>query len=123
VERPARAVTVYRFDVAPDPERPGVYRAEVECSSGTYIRGRHIYNPLTGGLPDPEVVSITVVGPDVYDADGYATAAFAMGRNGIGFIEALDGFEGYMIDSSGVATFTSGFDRYVEYRPDHENNR
>jgi tRNA pseudouridine55 synthase len=40
VERPARTVTVYRFDVEPDPdpERPGVYRAEVECSSGTYIR-------------------------------------------------------------------------------------
>jgi tRNA pseudouridine55 synthase len=38
VERPPRKVSVYRFDVAPDPERPGVYRAEVECSSGTYIR-------------------------------------------------------------------------------------
>jgi tRNA pseudouridine55 synthase len=38
VERPPRPVTVYRFDTAPDPERPGVYRAEVECSSGTYIR-------------------------------------------------------------------------------------
>jgi tRNA pseudouridine55 synthase len=38
VERPARSVTVYRFDTAPDPERPGLYRAEVECSSGTYVR-------------------------------------------------------------------------------------
>ena len=38
VEREPRPVTVYRFDTAPDPERPGVYRAEVECSSGTYIR-------------------------------------------------------------------------------------
>ena len=38
VERPARPVTVYRFDTGPDPERPGVYRAEVECSSGTYVR-------------------------------------------------------------------------------------
>jgi tRNA pseudouridine55 synthase len=38
VDRPPRKVTVYRFDVEPDPERPGVYRAEVECSSGTYIR-------------------------------------------------------------------------------------
>ncbi len=38
VERPARPVTVYRFDVEPDPARPGVYRAEVECSSGTYVR-------------------------------------------------------------------------------------
>jgi tRNA pseudouridine55 synthase len=38
VERPARPVTVYRFDVEPDPGRPGVYRAEIECSSGTYVR-------------------------------------------------------------------------------------
>jgi tRNA pseudouridine55 synthase len=38
VERSARAVTVYRFDAEPDPARPGVYRATVECSSGTYVR-------------------------------------------------------------------------------------
>lgn len=38
VDRPPRKVSVYRFDIEPDPERPGVYRAEVECSSGTYIR-------------------------------------------------------------------------------------
>ena len=42
VERPARTVTVTRFDTAPDPDpdptRLGVYRAEVVCSSGTYIR-------------------------------------------------------------------------------------
>jgi tRNA pseudouridine55 synthase len=38
VERPARAVTVYRFDAEPDPDRAGVYRAEVVCSSGTYVR-------------------------------------------------------------------------------------
>jgi tRNA pseudouridine55 synthase len=38
VERPARTVTVSRFDTAPDPSQPGVYRAEVVCSSGTYIR-------------------------------------------------------------------------------------
>ena len=31
-------VGVYRFDVEPAPGRPGVFRAEVECSSGTYIR-------------------------------------------------------------------------------------
>jgi tRNA pseudouridine55 synthase len=38
VERPARTVTVYRFDTEPVPARPGVYRATVECSSGTYVR-------------------------------------------------------------------------------------
>ncbi|HEY1652299.1 MAG TPA: tRNA pseudouridine(55) synthase TruB [Acidimicrobiales bacterium] len=38
VERTPRPVTVYRFDTEPDPARPGVYRAVVECSSGTYVR-------------------------------------------------------------------------------------
>jgi tRNA pseudouridine55 synthase len=38
VERPARPVTVYRFDIEPSPGRPGVYRAVIECSSGTYVR-------------------------------------------------------------------------------------
>jgi len=38
VERAPRPVSVYRFDTAPVPGRPGVYRAEIECSSGTYVR-------------------------------------------------------------------------------------
>ena len=38
VERAPRPVTVYRFDTAPHPGRAGVYRAEIECSSGTYVR-------------------------------------------------------------------------------------
>ena len=37
VERVARPVTVHRFDVSPG-MTPGVFRIEVECSSGTYIR-------------------------------------------------------------------------------------
>jgi tRNA pseudouridine55 synthase len=37
VERAPRPVTVHRFVVAPTGE-PGVFRAEVECSSGTYVR-------------------------------------------------------------------------------------
>ena len=38
VERAPRPVTVHRFDVAPVADHPGVYRAEVSCSSGTYVR-------------------------------------------------------------------------------------
>ena len=38
VERAPRPVSVYRFDTASVPGRPGVYRAEIECSSGTYVR-------------------------------------------------------------------------------------
>ncbi|HEY4929211.1 MAG TPA: tRNA pseudouridine(55) synthase TruB [Acidimicrobiales bacterium] len=37
VDRPARPVTVYRYDVMPG-MTPGVFRIEVECSSGTYVR-------------------------------------------------------------------------------------
>ncbi len=89
------------------------------ATSGTYARGQHIYNPVAGGPPGPEILSITVIGQDVCPADAYATAAFAMGREGIRFVESLAGFEGYMIDRDGLATFTSGFERYVE----HENRR
>ena len=84
------------------------------ATSGTYVRGQHIYNPLsTEGPPIEEIVSVTVLGPNVYEADRFATAAFAMGAEGIHFIEELPGFEGYVIDKSGLATMTSGFADYV----------
>ncbi len=38
VEREPRPVTVHRFEVAPSDEGPPVWDAEVECSSGTYVR-------------------------------------------------------------------------------------
>ena len=37
IERASRPVTVHRFDVTPG-LAPGVYRIEVSCSSGTYVR-------------------------------------------------------------------------------------
>jgi len=83
------------------------------ATSGTYIRGQHIYNPKEPQTPITDIVSLTVIGPDIYTADCYATAAFAMGRAGIAFINNLDGYEGYMIDSDRRATFTRGFTRYV----------
>ena len=85
------------------------------ATSGTYIRGQHIYNPRDNSGPIMDIVSLTVIGPDVCMADSFATAAFAMGRAGIAFIESLDGFEGYMIDKDRQATFTSGFMRYVSH--------
>ena len=83
------------------------------ATSGTYIRGQHVYNPYMPGQPITDIVSLTVIGPNVYEADRFATAAFAMGRYGIMFIEQLADFEGYMIDANGQATPTSGFGRYV----------
>ncbi len=83
------------------------------ATSGTYVRGRHIYNPKQSGAFVSDIVSLTVIGPDIYQADRFATAAFAMGPAGIVFIENLAGFEGYMIDSNGLATYTTNFERYV----------
>lgn len=83
------------------------------ATSGTYERGSHIYNPKDG-KPMIDILSLTVIGPNVYEADRFATAAFAMGKEGIHFLERLPGFEGYLIDRAGVATMTSGFERFVQ---------
>jgi thiamine biosynthesis lipoprotein len=83
------------------------------ATSGSYVRGQHIYNPLNG-QDIKDVASLTVIGPTIYDADRLATAAFAMGRAGIGFIESLDNYEAYMITNDQAATLTSGFERYAE---------
>ena len=83
------------------------------ATSGSYIRGDHIYNPHQPEQKIQDIVSITVIGPDVLEADRFATAAFAMGNGGIAFIENLKGFEGYMIDKDGIATTTSGFAVYT----------
>jgi thiamine biosynthesis lipoprotein len=89
------------------------------ATSGTYVQGEHIYNPkkfAEVGLPQDiinDTVSLTVIGPNVYEADRFATAAFAMSKKGIEFIEKLDGFEGYIINKDGIATMTTGFEKYT----------
>jgi FAD:protein FMN transferase len=83
------------------------------ATSGTYIRGQHIYNPHQPEEAPHGVQSLTVVATNVYEADRFATAAFAMGMNGIAFIEQRDGLEGYLVDNNGMATYTSGFKEYV----------
>lgn len=87
VERAARPVTVYRFEVHEAPE-PGVLAAEVECSSGTYVRtlaadlgaalggGAHLRN-----LCRTAVGSFTLAEArrlDVLDADAILTPAQAL---------------------------------------------
>jgi thiamine biosynthesis lipoprotein len=79
------------------------------ATSGTYEKGAHIVNPHTG-KPVEDWLSFTVVGPDVLTADVYATAGFAMGEDGLGFIEAMPGFEAYAIEPNLVARWTAGFD-------------
>jgi thiamine biosynthesis lipoprotein len=80
------------------------------ATSGTYARGQHIYDPFRPGIPIDEIVSLTVIGPDVLEADRFATAAFAMGRDGIAFVASRPELEGYLIDRNGIATMTGGFE-------------
>jgi thiamine biosynthesis lipoprotein len=84
------------------------------ATSGTSIRGQHIYDPHNNHL-STDLVSLTVIGPNIYEADRFATAAFAMGSAGIMFIEQLAGFEGYAITQHGQATYTSNFVRYTNH--------
>ena len=83
------------------------------ATSGTAIRGQHIYDPYHPERLLEDIVSLTVIAANVYEADRFATAAFAMGRRGIQFLEKLAGVEAYMVDAQARATFTSGFERYV----------
>jgi FAD:protein FMN transferase len=67
-----------------DPHRPGRLLTVVElvdgavATSGTAERGAHIWDPRRG-LPATALASVTIVGPDLPWADGYATAAHALG--------------------------------------------
>jgi FAD:protein FMN transferase len=83
------------------------------ATSGTYVRGQHIYDPHHPKAELTEVKSLTVIAKNIFEADRFATAAFAMGVNGIEFIKQTVGFEGYMVTADGMATYTNGFERYV----------
>lgn len=84
------------------------------ATSGSYVRGAHIYNPINPKNKIEDLVSMTVIGPNIFEADRYATAAFAMGEKGIYFIENLGGYEGYAIDKNGLCTMTKGFNNYTK---------
>jgi thiamine biosynthesis lipoprotein len=86
-------------------------RGAAVATSGSYHQGRHIYDPH-GGAADG-FISLTVIGDDIMEADIRATAAFAMGRAGIHFIEQSEAFEAYAIGANGMATMTSGLKRYL----------
>ena len=83
------------------------------ATSGSYVRGAHIYDPHRPARPIREIVSLTVIGRDVLEADLFATAAFAMGRDGIHFIEETPQVEGYVVHPDGTALQTRGFRAFV----------
>jgi FAD:protein FMN transferase len=79
------------------------------ATSGTYERGAHIRDPHTRRAAT-ELLSLTVVGPDIVAADVYATAAFAMGRDALAFIASVPGYQALAIDGALFAASTPGFE-------------
>ncbi|HED05557.1 MAG TPA: FAD:protein FMN transferase [Ignavibacteria bacterium] len=84
------------------------------ATSGSYIRGDHIYNPNNRNHSTENVASLTIIAPNVYEADRFTTAAYAMGDKGVSFIESLKDSEGYVVDNNSIATFTSNFEKYAK---------
>ena len=70
------------------------------ATSGTYERGYHVVDPLTG-QPARTLASVTVVGTDLGLADAYATAAVAMGEAGLRWLDRLDGYESLVVTADG----------------------
>lgn len=68
------------------------------ATSGLYERGDHIRDPRSGETP-AELRSLSVVGPMLTWADAYATAAFAMGLDGLAWVERHPGYGAIAITS------------------------
>jgi thiamine biosynthesis lipoprotein len=79
------------------------------ATSGAYERGDHVLDPFTR-RPPSAVLSVTVVGPDLGQADAYATAAFAMGRKGAHWTARLPrGYEAMTVLEDRTVLSTPGF--------------
>jgi len=81
------------------------------ATSGCYERGDHVVDPRIG-KPARGLASVTVVGPDLTMADAYATAAFALGAEGMAWLAEHPGLEAMAITDERRVVSTPGFDRY-----------
>jgi FAD:protein FMN transferase len=78
------------------------------ATSGVYERGHHVFDPFTG-TPARGLRSVTVTGPDLGDADAYATAAVAMGAAGLDWLATLTGYESAVVTDDGRFFSSAGF--------------
>lgn len=89
-----------------DPLRPGTLLDTVTghdlavATSGTAERGRHIVDPRYGRAAG-DVLSATVVGPDLALADAYATALVAAGTDRMSWFADLAGYTATVLSADG----------------------
>ncbi|BAC69903.1 thiamine biosynthesis protein [Streptomyces avermitilis] len=77
------------------------------ATSARYERGDHIRDGRTG-RPATGLLSLTVVAPTLTEADSVATAAFAMGTEGVEWAAGLDGCEVFAVDAERRVLRTAG---------------
>jgi FAD:protein FMN transferase len=82
------------------------------ATSGLYERGGHIRDPHTGEVPTA-LRSMTVAGPSLAIADGFATAAFAMGERGVAWVARQRGFGALGITSDDRVTWSPLIDELL----------
>ncbi len=87
-----------------DPLAPGEVRATLElpsgyavATSGTAERGSHLW----AATNQPPLASVTVIGPRLTWADAFATTAFAMGLDGLAWVEQFDDYQAWAITGVG----------------------
>jgi len=70
------------------------------ATSGVYERGPHVLDPFTGTAARG-LRSVTVVGPDLGEADALATAALAMGPDGIAWLSTVEEYASAVVTDDG----------------------
>jgi thiamine biosynthesis lipoprotein len=77
------------------------------ATSARYERGDHIVDGRTG-RPATGLLAVTVVAPTLTEADTVATAAFAMGADGVEWAAAREGCEVFAVDAGRRVLRTAG---------------
>jgi thiamine biosynthesis lipoprotein len=107
-----QSATAFRIGIV-DPFAPRQLACVVEltgaiATSGSYERGEHLIDPWTR-RPTTRAASASVTGPDLGLADALATALVIAGKAGLTSIEAIDGYQGFVISFDGTWQWTDGF--------------
>jgi thiamine biosynthesis lipoprotein len=93
-----------------DPNQPRRLVARVPvrrgavATSGFAHRGAHVVDARTGRAPAGDLGSVTVVAADLVTADVDATAALALGDEGLAWLATRPGRSGVVVRADGTAT-------------------
>ncbi len=68
------------------------------ATSGRRERGDHIWGT---DATQPDIASFTVTGPDIAEADAYATIGFAMGEPGMAWVRGHEGYRSVVVRTDG----------------------